>query len=142
MMRVNPSADASSNVVRVNYEGRIFQPVTPPPAPAGDATAASVDDTPGGDVEPDTLFRYHQDGDVVWATYGGGRVQFGTMIATVNADGTLETRYQQVSSDGTIKTGRCRSTPEFLPDGRVRLHEEWAWTEGDRGSGFSIVEEL
>lgn len=141
-MRVNPAADANPNVVRVNYEGRIFQPVTPPSDPAGDATAASVDAAPSGDVGPDTRFRYHQDGDVVWATYGGGRVQFGTMIAAVSADGTLEARYQQVSHDGTIKTGRCRSTPEFLPDGRVRLHEEWAWTEGDLGSGSSIVEEL
>ncbi len=141
-MRVTPGADTNSNAVRVNYEGRIFQTVTPAPAPAGDATAASLDVAPSGDVGPDTLFRYHQDGDVVWATYGGGRVQFGTMIATVNPDGTLETRYQQVATDGTIKAGRCRSTPEFLSDGRVRLHEEWAWTEGDSGSGSSIVEEL
>lgn len=141
-MHVNPASDANANVVRVNYEGRIFQPVTPPPAQAGDATAAVVETERSGDVGPDTRFRYHQAGDVVWATYGGGRVQFGTMIAAVNADGTLEARYQQVSVDGTIKTGRCRSTPEFLPDGRVRLHEEWAWTEGDLGAGSSVVEEL
>lgn len=141
-MRVSPDAEANTNVVRVNYEGRIFQPVTPPPAQAGDATATDIEAVPGGDVGPDTRFSYHQNGDVVWATYGGGRVQFGTMIATVCSDGTLDARYQQVSSDGLIKTGRCRSTPEFLPDGRVRLHEDWTWTEGDLGTGSSIVEEL
>jgi hypothetical protein len=39
-------------------------------------------------------------------------------------------------------TGICRSTPEILPDGRIRLHEKWQWTSGDRSSGESIVEEI
>jgi len=39
-------------------------------------------------------------------------------------------------------TGVCRSTPELLPDGRIRLHEKWQWTCGDRASGESIIEEI
>lgn len=39
-------------------------------------------------------------------------------------------------------TGICRSTPEILEDGRIRLHEEWIWTSGDQSSGKSIIEEI
>jgi len=44
--------------------------------------------------------------------------------------------------EGTFMSGECRSVPTLLPDGRLRLDEEWRWTTGDRSSGRSIVEEL
>jgi hypothetical protein len=31
---------------------------------------------------------------------------------------------------------------QLLPDGRVRLTEEWRWTNGDRFSGRAVVEEV
>ena len=95
-----------------------------------------------GDVDANTLFHYRQEDNVVWATYRGGGVAFGTLTALVLPDGRLDMRYQQVSKDGTIKTGRCWSTPEMLPDGRVRLHESWSWTEGGAGAGESCIEEI
>jgi hypothetical protein len=39
-------------------------------------------------------------------------------------------------------TGTCISTPEILPDGRLRLHESWRWTSGDGSSGESAIEEV
>ena len=39
-------------------------------------------------------------------------------------------------------TGICKSTPEILEDGRIRLHEKWQWTCGGGGAGESIVEEV
>lgn len=95
-----------------------------------------------GDVDKDTCFHYRQDGDVVWATYRGGGVRFGTLTALVRPDGRLDMRYQQVSKDGMLKTGRCLSTPEVLADGRLRLHESWRWTEGGEGAGESQIEEI
>jgi hypothetical protein len=91
---------------------------------------------------PDTLFHYRQQGHAVWATYAGGAVQFGTLIATADDRGRLDMRYQQVATDGTLKGGRCISTPEVLHDGRLRLHESRNWTEGGEGSGTSVVEEM
>lgn len=102
----------------------------------------SVASSGGGDVSGETVFHYHQDGNVVWATYQGGGVRFGTLTAIVLADSKLNMRYQQVAIDGMIKTGRCLSTPEILADGRIRLHESWEWTEGGSGKGQSIVEEI
>jgi len=60
----------------------------------------------------------------------------------VDAEGRLDMRYQHLGADGAFKTGRCQSRPELLPDGRVRLHERWRWTEGAEGDGQSTVEEI
>jgi hypothetical protein len=111
----------------IDYDGRRFR---------------SVSNSPTGEVGTETVFEYHQRGDVVWATYEGGAIRFGTLIARVDAEGGLDMRYQHVNTAGELMTGVCRSTPELLPDGRVRLHETWQWTSGDRSSGESVVEEV
>lgn len=111
----------------VSYDGKTF---------------ISVRNSDTGDVSEATLFHYHQDGDLVWATYEGGSVRFGSLVATADSSGRLDMRYQHLTTDGTLKTGECRSVPELLPDGRVRLHESWQWTSGGRERGESIVEEL
>jgi hypothetical protein len=51
-------------------------------------------------------------------------------------------RYHQVNEQGELMTGTCRSKPEILPDGRIRLHETWRWTSGDGSEGSSIIEEI
>jgi hypothetical protein len=107
-----PHGSAFRLAMRIDYDNRYFR---------------SVRNVDGGDVDPDTLFHYRQEGDVVWATYRGGRVAV---------------RYQQISKDGIIKTGRCLSTPEILSDGRLRLHESWSWIEGAVGAGESRIEEV
>jgi len=111
----------------LEYEGRVFR---------------SVANSDGGDVSGETTFHYHQRDDLVWATYTGGPVLFGTLLAKVDTFGNLDMRYQHVSVDGTFKSGRCQSRPERLPDGRLRLHERWHWTDGAEGRGISIIEEI
>jgi hypothetical protein len=51
-------------------------------------------------------------------------------------------RYQHLNQAGTFMSGKCFSTPEILPDGRIRLHEKWQWTSGDYSSGESVIEEI
>lgn len=111
----------------LNYDGRRFAPV---------ATAEN------GDVDTSTRFDYRQRGDVVWATYRGGGVRMGTLVATVDARGGLDMRYSHVDAEGELRTGTCLSLPEVLPDGRLRLHETWQWTSGDGSSGTSTLEEI
>ena len=101
----------------------------------------SVENSASGEVGPETVFEYRQEGDVVWATYSGG-VRFGTLIGRRGDDDRLDARYGHVNGAGELITGECRSTPEVLSDGRVRLHEEWRWTSGDHSSGRSVVEEI
>lgn len=95
----------------------------------------SVSNTDNGEVGAETTFHYQQAGNVVWAEYAGGSVVKGFLLATVLPDNNLDMRYQHVNQAGELMTGRCQSTPETLPDGRLRLHERWQWTSGDGSSG-------
>jgi hypothetical protein len=111
----------------VGYDGRRFR---------------SLENSETGEVGPETVFTYSQDGDVVSATYGGGGVRSGVLIATADGEGNLDARYAHVNASGGLMTGECRTTPERLTDGRLRLHEDWRWTSGDGSSGRSVVEEI
>jgi hypothetical protein len=111
----------------INYNGRIFR------------TTAN---TPEGEVDARTTFRYRQQGNIIWAEYTGGKVTFGQLVGLILPEGQLEIRYQHVNEAGELMTGICLSTPEILTDGRIRLHESWQWTCGERASGESIVEEI
>lgn len=114
-------------MTRINYDNRRFTP---------------QNNTANGEVNSSTVFHYHQQETVVWATYAGGSVRFGTLIANVLDDDSLDMRYSHVNANGDLMTGKCRSIPELLSDGRLRLHETWTWTSGDNSSGSSIVEEV
>lgn len=105
-------------------------------------TFMTVDNSPNGEVSSKTLFNYYQDKNLVWATYSGGQIRFGTLIANVSENGELEMRYQHINLDNEFKIGKCHSTPEILSDGRIRLHETWQWLSGDMSSGTSVIEEI
>lgn len=111
----------------INYDSRKFR---------------SVENSATGEVSGETVFQYYQSGSLVHAEYRGGEIVFGTLIAIMAGDGSLDMRYQHLNRRGELMTGLCRSTPQILPDGRIRLHERWQWTSGDRSSGESIIEEL
>lgn len=113
--------------MKMNYDGRTFR---------------SVSNSASGEVGDDTLFHYHQYGDAVWAEYSGGNIIIGNLVATCAGDGVLDMRYQHINRNGELMTGECRSRPELLRDGRVRLHEKWRWTCGESSEGESVLEEV
>lgn len=102
----------------------------------------SVSNSANGEVGEETLFHYRQKGNVIWATYEGGSVQFGTLSGIINISGQPEFTYQHMNREGEFMTGKCISVPEVLPDGRIRLSEEWQWTCKDHSKGESVVEEV
>ena len=99
----------------INYHGRLFRLV-------------SSEGT--GDVSEDTVFRYSQRGDILTADYSGGVIDYGQILGLVDEDGAIEFRYQHITMKGELMTGICRSKPEVLPNGKLRLHERWKWTSG------------
>ncbi|ACM20410.1 hypothetical protein Geob_2055 [Geotalea daltonii FRC-32] len=111
----------------INYDNRYFK---------------SISNSTNGDAGDETVFHYRQEGDLVWATYRGGQVRFGTLVAKIGCDGALDMRYQHLNDHGQLMTGVCRSVPELLPDGHLRLHEKWRWTCRDGSEGESVIEEL
>lgn len=86
--------------------------------------------------------RYHQDGDLVWGEFAGGHVRRGSLAGTCSPDGTLDFTYCMVYDSGEIVSGRCRSTPQLLDDGRIRLHEEWERYAPHADRGVSYLEEV
>ena len=113
--------------MKINYHGRIF---------------TTVSNSPNGQINGDTVFQYAQQDSLLTAFYRGGMILEGHMIGRVNEDNSLYFTYQHIDKNGLLKSGYCNSVPEVLPDGRIRLHEQWEWTYGGEGKGESVVEEL
>lgn len=100
----------------------------------------AVAEVQGGDVGPETMFRYAEQDGEIWATYVGGRISRGYLVGTRDGD-QLDFRYAQLNEDGQTATGHATATILTLPDGRLRLEERWQW-ESQEGSGTSAVEEM
>ena len=101
---------------------------------------APVADQDPGQVGTRTRFTYHEKSGRIWAEYAGGDVVRGHLVGTRSGD-RLDFRYVQLGQDGTTAGGHCVSTVVELPDGRVRLEENWEW-ESRSGSGTSVVEQV
>lgn len=107
-----------------NLEGKIFR---------------SVKNSDNGDVGEDTIFYYHQNGDVVSAEYSGGVIVIGHLVAKVLPGGLLDMRYHHINCDGEILIGKCLSTPEITGDNKLLFKEHWQWLTGDMSSGYSEI---
>jgi hypothetical protein len=102
----------------------------------------SIENTENGEVSSKTFFEYKQEGHIISAIYSGGEIVQGTLIGIVKENGCLEFRYNHVNSRDEIRGGKCVSTPEILPDGRIRLYEKWKWLDAEATEGSSIIEEV
>ncbi|MFD9907943.1 hypothetical protein [Streptomyces sp. NPDC059063] len=103
--------------------------------------ASSAAETRGADHDV-PLAHYHQAGSVVWAEFRGGKVLLGRLVGTCDAEGTLRLAYSQVLHGGAVVAGECVSTPELLPDGRIRLREQWRRLDDAGSTGVSYIEEV
>ncbi|HYL94071.1 MAG TPA: DUF3291 domain-containing protein [Alphaproteobacteria bacterium] len=92
-----------------------------------------------GDCGPQTQFRYRQQGSRIWATYDGGGVQFGSLVAVSGPDGHLRGGYQHLTSTNEVRMGSYVGTAELLPNAKIVIREEW---QTQRGKGESVLEEL
>jgi hypothetical protein len=107
----------------IDYDGRRFSPA--PVAPSGAVVA-----------------EYHQRQDLIWAEFAGGAVRRGSLAGTSAPDGELRFAYCMVLTSGESVTGVCRSLPQVLDDGRIRLTEHWERFGDGADSGISTLEEL
>ncbi|MGQ8869185.1 n-acetylglutamate synthase [Myroides sp. TSA_177.3] len=110
----------------INYNNKTFRPVS---------------NTPNGETSGETVFHYKQEGNRLTSVYSGGKIAYGHLLGLVDEHGIINMRYHQVNDKGELMTGICRSTPELMGNGKIRLHEVWEWTSGDRSKGTSILEE-
>lgn len=111
----------------INYNNKSFSPVS---------------NTDNGETTNETIFHYKQVDNILQAAYSGGQIKYGHLIGIVDENGNIDMRYHQVNTKGELMTGTCKSVPEILSNGKIRLHETWKWTSGDESNGESIIEEL
>jgi hypothetical protein len=110
----------------IDYNGKIFRPIS---------------NSENGETSNETVFKYNQIGNILTAEYSGGMIKKGHLIGIVDENGDIDMRYHQVNNKNELMTGICKSIPEILDNGKVRLHESWEWTSGDKSKGQSIIEE-
>lgn len=110
----------------INYNNKLFKPIS---------------NTENGETSNDTIFVYKQVDNILTSEYSGGKIIKGQLIGVVAENGEIDICYHQVNDKGELKTGICKSKPEILSNGKVRLHEKWEWTNGDKSIGQSIIEE-
>jgi hypothetical protein len=108
----------------INYDGRRFRPA--------DGVAG----------EADRVALYHQQGDLIWGEFSGGRARRGVLTGRCAADGSLNFGYCMVLDSGEVIAGRCTSTPRVLDDGRIRLDEVWERFGEHAAVGVSRLEEI
>lgn len=97
--------------------------------------------TENGEVNVETIFKYHQNGNVLWAEYFGGDIIRGNLIGSVSEQGILDFYYQHINKEGEMRIGKCHSIPKVSGNGKLELHEEWQWLNGDKSLGSSIIVE-
>ena len=113
--------------MKINYNNRKFR---------------LISNSDNGEVSSEMNFHYHQKNNILTCQYKGENITIGHLLGIVNQDGSIDIRYHQINTKGKIMTGVCRSKPELSIKGKIRLHEKWHWTSGDKSEGISILEEV
>ena len=130
-MRYNPQLTIHNRLctidMKINYNNRRFKPVS---------------NSNTGEVSAEMIFHYQQTDNILTCSYNGENIIKGHLIGKVDPSGCIDMSYHQVNIEGQIMTGLCKSIPEILPNGKIRLHEEWQWTSGDKSKGKSILKEI
>lgn len=95
-----------------------------------------------GEVSEQTLFTYHQNGNLLWAEYSGGDILKGSLVGVVLSNGELDFVYHHMNRDMQVRTGKCHSVPTILENGKIELSEQWEWTSKDYSKGESLLIEV
>lgn len=111
----------------INYNNKRFRPIS---------------SSENSETTSDTIFLYKQKGNILTSTYTGGHIIEGHLIGLVDNNSIITMRYHQINNKGELMTGICTSKPEIDSDGKIKLHESWEWTSGDKSKGTSILHEI
>ena len=84
----------------------------------------AVENTANGEVSSQTEFHYHQQGNMIWAEYGGGEILKGFLIEKWIDD----------------RLGRCCTTFS-LEESKLVGHEKWQWLD-TLEQGNSLIREI
>jgi len=123
-------------------EAAPMQPQEPDPTPPLSLDGRNLRVVASGsasEVDGRTVLRCKQHGPIVIATYRGGRVRSGYLIGKWQGE-ELACDYIQVSTDDVVDKGHSVCRLAQLPDGRLRLEENFTW-DSKPGSGRNVFQE-
>ena len=109
---------------RISFDGKTFR---------------VTNTAPNGLVNDKTIFYFQHIGNLITATYKGGRVKTGFLIGKLH-EGKLEFQYSQMHDDESLNGGYSVCEIQFTEDGRIKLVEHFEWSDGQKGT--NILEEL
>ncbi len=95
---------------------------------------------PDTEVNEDTIFHFHQQGNVIWGEYSGGKVKLGRLIGVLNGE-NLNHSYVQINLNDEINSGEGNSIIKLNENNKLQIVEEWEWKSQD-GKGKSVMTEI
>ena len=95
---------------------------------------------PYNEVNEETIFHFHQENNMIWAEYSGGKVKRGRLIGLINGN-KLNHHYIQVNSKDELNSGEGSSIIQVNDDGKLQIVEEWEW-KSQEGKGKSVMTEI
>lgn len=95
-----------------------------------------VENSENGTTNNDTIFKYHQDGNLVTADYSGGTIKYGKIISVLDQN-QLDMRYQCVTMENELKSGKAIADISYNEQGKINLKLHWEWIDDSNKKGTS-----
>ncbi len=90
----------------------------------------------------ETIFHYFQQGNTITGAYKGGSIKEGAIVGKQTGNNTIELLYHCLTIEGELKAGESKGTLSRNQEGKLELHFDWNWLNGDRSGGQSAYIEI
>lgn len=97
--------------------------------------------TKNGHVSNDTYFYFTQEKNMIKATYSGGDIKEGLYLGIIDDSGKLSYRYEHLTKDSKLTSGKCEAEIEISDRGKIIIYEKWFLFETNETGRSILVEE-
>ncbi len=85
----------------------------------------------------ETTFHYHQQKEIITATYEGGSIQKGFIVGKQTGMNQIKLLYNCVTTEGKLLAGESSGMVSKNAEGRLQINLDWKWLNGDQSGGKS-----
>ncbi|HAS45336.1 MAG TPA: hypothetical protein DCS93_32935 [Microscillaceae bacterium] len=90
----------------------------------------------------ETIFQYYQQGKVITGRYRGGKIAEGFIVGKQTSDQAIELLFQCLTTEGELLSGASQGTLTLNQAGKIEIHFDWQWFNGDQSGGKSHYVEV
>jgi len=95
-----------------------------------------------GEVSEDTIFNFSQKDHLITASYSGGSIIYGNIVATPLSANQLKLFYHCMTKEGVVKAGKAIAEITKTKENLLHLQLNWQWLEGNQKEGTSSYLEV